>query len=238
MQYLKIWLTFREIIEPLSNDEVGSLLRMMLDYAETGAVPQGFVGNERFVWAAARQMIDAAEAKAETLRQNGLKGGRPAKQSEATESKEKLTEASESKENQTKAKESLKVNVKDKVNVKEKDNRERFARFWTAYPRKTAKETALKAFLKISPDEELLRQMLTAVERHKQTAQWQEDGGRYIPHPATWLNQKRWQDEVNVAKPKTVLAQDFPQRDYSGVDEQMLAALADEVKAFNAQEAG
>ena len=97
MQYLKIWLTFREIIEPLSNDEVGSLLRMMLDYAETGAVPQGFVGNERFVWAAARQMIDAAEAKAETLRQNGLKGGRPAKQSEATESKEKLTEANESK---------------------------------------------------------------------------------------------------------------------------------------------
>lgn len=26
--------------------------------------------------------------------------------------------------------------------------------------------------------------------------QWQRDGGQYIPHPATWLNQGRWKDEI------------------------------------------
>ena len=193
MQYLKIWLSFEENLAPLTDDETGRLLRMMLHYAGTGEPPASFKGNELFVWAAAKQMIDAAEIKAETLRQNGLKGGRPTKQSEAGESREKQTKANESNGKQTKADESLKVNVNVKDNVKEKDkeNRERFVRFWAAYPRKTAKETALRAFLKLSPDESLLQQMLTAIDRQKKTAQWQEDGGRFIPHPATWLNQKQ-----------------------------------------------
>jgi hypothetical protein len=27
------------------------------------------------------------------------------------------------------------------------------------------------------------------------SAEWTKDGGQFIPHPATWLNQKRWEDE-------------------------------------------
>ena len=40
--------------------------------------------------------------------------------------------------------------------------------------------------------------LLTAIERQKCGRQWQEDGGKYIPNPATWLNQGRWEDEVPV----------------------------------------
>ena len=31
------------------------------------------------------------------------------------------------------------------------------------------------------------------------SAQWQRDNGQYIPHPATWLNQGRWDDELTPA---------------------------------------
>jgi hypothetical protein len=237
VQYLKIWLSFAENLAPLTDDETGRLLRMMLHYAGTGEPPAAFKGNELFVWAAAKQMIDAAEAKVETLRQNGSKGGRPCKQMVANDSTEKQTKAKESKEKQTEADESLNVKDKDNVKEKDKDNRERFDRFWKAYPRKTAKETALRAFLKLSPDEGLLQIMLAAVEKQKQTAQWQEEGGRYIPHPATWLNQKRWQDEVRTAGAKKA-AQDFEQRDYSGVQAEMMDELAADMKKFKSQEAG
>ena len=71
----------------------------------------------------------------------------------------------------------------------------RFDRFWSAYPRKAGKGAALKAFQKLNPGEELLEQMLETIRREKGSLQWQEEGGRFIPHPATWLNQGRWEDE-------------------------------------------
>lgn len=68
-----------------------------------------------------------------------------------------------------------------------------FDEFWAIYPRKTAKTVAIKAWKKVKVDAALLGIILEAVKRQKDTKQWQ-DG--FIPHPATWLNQKRWEDEV------------------------------------------
>ena len=110
-----------------------------------------------------------------------------------------------------------------------------FDQFWKAYPRKESKPTAKKAFEKIKPDEELLQKMLAAIERFKKTDQWQEDGGRFIPHPSTWLNQRRWEDEPMAAKQTTgkgqriLPAQNFAQRDYTGVTEEMIKKQNDEI---------
>lgn len=112
-----------------------------------------------------------------------------------------------------------------------------FDEFWKSYPRKESKPKARTAFEKIKPDEELLRKMLDSIERWKKTDQWQEDGGRYIPHPSTWLNQQRWEDEPMASasqnKPKKILpAQDFQQRDYSGVEDEQLNDLAREMREY------
>lgn len=40
--------------------------------------------------------------------------------------------------------------------------------------------------------------MLNAIETAKQSMQWNKDNGQYIPNPATWLNQKRWEDEIII----------------------------------------
>ena len=71
---------------------------------------------------------------------------------------------------------------------------ESFTRFWKAYPRKEAKGNAEKAWKKI--DISLLSVILEAIERQKATTQWQEANGKYIPLPASWLNARRWEDEI------------------------------------------
>ena len=68
--------------------------------------------------------------------------------------------------------------------------------FWKCYPKKVGKGAARKVFERIAPSEQLLKKILSAVEQQKTTEQWRRDSGKYIPHPATWLNQERWDDEV------------------------------------------
>lgn len=71
-----------------------------------------------------------------------------------------------------------------------------FDEFWSAYPKKEAKPTALKAFAKVTAPLELL---LSAIAVQKKSEKWAKDGGQYIPMPATWLNGERWNDGVTVA---------------------------------------
>lgn len=73
---------------------------------------------------------------------------------------------------------------------------EMFERFWKAYPRHDAKAPARKAWMRLKPDIQLCRTMAAALEQQKQSEGWQRDNGRYIPMPATWINQRRWEDEV------------------------------------------
>lgn len=71
-----------------------------------------------------------------------------------------------------------------------------FENFWKAYPKKVGKDAARKAFAKRKPDDKLLGDILKAIEVHKTTEDWRKSDGQFIPHPATWLNQGRWMDEV------------------------------------------
>lgn len=73
-----------------------------------------------------------------------------------------------------------------------------FDRFWAAYPLKVGKKKARDAFAKVKVSVDVL---LAALERQKKTEAWTKDGGKYIPHPTTWLNGERWEDEVKAAPP-------------------------------------
>ena len=69
-----------------------------------------------------------------------------------------------------------------------------FAQFWEVYPRKVGKQAARKAFDKVPVS--VYQKLVPAVEAQKFGYQWTKEDGRYIPNPATWLNQGRWDDEV------------------------------------------
>ena len=71
-----------------------------------------------------------------------------------------------------------------------------FAAWYAAYPRHVSKEAARKAWNKLRPDEALVSEMMAALAEQKRSAEWTEDGGRYVPHPSTYLHQQRWTDEL------------------------------------------
>lgn len=74
---------------------------------------------------------------------------------------------------------------------------ERFEQFWKLYPKKVGKGDARKKFLKLKPNQKLFDQILSAVEAAKKTEQWTKNNGRFVPNPATWLNQSRWEDDYS-----------------------------------------
>lgn len=88
-------------------------------------------------------------------------------------------------------------------NTKESNTKEEyscmFEAFWKAYPRKEKKQDAKKAFMKLKPSEDLFKAIMAGLENHKKSKQWTRDGGQYIPHPTSWLNGKRWEDELESA---------------------------------------
>lgn len=72
-----------------------------------------------------------------------------------------------------------------------------FLDFWRIYPRKVARMDAEKAWAKIQLGDH--PKILAALERHKQSDQWTRDNGRFIVYPATYLNGRRWEDELDGA---------------------------------------
>lgn len=71
-----------------------------------------------------------------------------------------------------------------------------FENFWQEYPKKVGKKKACTSFLKLKKD--LLPIILEALKKQKSSAAWEENGGQFIPHPATWINGERWEDDVQT----------------------------------------
>lgn len=74
----------------------------------------------------------------------------------------------------------------------------KFEEFWKMYPNKKAKVVAKKAWAKITDIDTIFTVIMSALDAHKKTEQWTKSGGKFIPHPATWLNQRRWEDELET----------------------------------------
>jgi hypothetical protein len=80
-----------------------------------------------------------------------------------------------------------------------------FLKFWNVYPNKKAKEAGWKAFKKLKVDETFVSMLINAVREQGLLTK----DVQYVPHASTWLNGKRWKDEVvpnvNVSMGRRVL---------------------------------
>lgn len=77
-----------------------------------------------------------------------------------------------------------------------------FAAFWQAWPKKEAKAEALTRWKKIRPDPDTIQAILDAIPQQQAAKDWPRENWRYCPNPATWLNQRRWEDEMPDPLPK------------------------------------
>ena len=76
-----------------------------------------------------------------------------------------------------------------------------FQEFWNVWPKRCAKADARKAWEQTKDIRPELTNLLNAVKAACKTEAWMKDGGKYIPHPATWLRGERWDDELEVKLP-------------------------------------
>ena len=91
------------------------------------------------------------------------------------------------------------VSVSDSVSGSVSDHKytDDFEIFWHEYPKKVGKKEAFKAFKRVK---EPLSVLIAAVRAQEQSAMWNKENGRFIPNPATWLNQGRWDDMLPKEK--------------------------------------
>ena len=201
----------------LTDEQMGKLMRACMIYHATGKEIELDVA-ESVAFDFIREDIDAQskayQAKCETNRRNRMNGAQRSS-TIVDDGQREATAVHKGK---------VKVNVKEKERCPSDTIRERFDRFWAAYPRKENKQRARGEFEKLAPDDEMLNAMLMAIERQKCSDQWQEAGGRYIPHPASWLHGKRWEDE-----PIRTQSGGYSQREYKGAEksvDELMAQLA------------
>lgn len=96
-----------------------------------------------------------------------------------------------------------------------------FTAFWNTYPRHDTKAISKIKFLKL--EKSLLPRILSAVQAQSKSEQWQKDNGQFIPQPLTWINQKRWEDEIKEGKPSS----------FEQIAKQMIKEIGDNEIAFN-----
>ena len=208
-EFIPIFLDFNETTQDLTDEQCGRLVRALVDY--TNGKEYRLEGVEMIAFRFLKGSIDRNEKLSTIRAEAGSKGG---KQTQANASKKKQEKANASKRKQNCINNDNKAN-----NENDNENDNLFARFWSAYPRHVSKQNAEKAFEKLDVDEELLQTILSAIEKQKNCEQWTKDGGQFIPHPATWLNGHRWEDEVVTISPKAdVHAQQYTQRGYEDED--------------------
>jgi hypothetical protein len=113
-----------------------------------------------------------------------------------------------------------KVNLKDNQEVKQKPTpsssssssstkniyTDAFEEFWSTYPSKTGKGEAYKSWKRINPDKQLIETILSSINTYKESKRV-KDG--FVKNPATWLNQRCWEDEVEVSVATSAFAGDI-----------------------------
>ena len=173
--------SFYESIKDLDKKEQSNLLSAICELALNGNEIE-LNGISSTIFKLIKPQINANLKRY----RNGSKGGRP-----KTEKKPK--------ENQSKTKH--KPNVNDNVNVNENIyvhlHAQWFDAFWDLYPRKVNKKKSKEKFLKICKDEKIFNSIMRGLKKQMKSVEWQNDGGKYIPHPTTCLNGESWLDEVD-----------------------------------------
>ena len=92
-----------------------------------------------------------------------------------------------------KTKVNTKTNTKTNITVNSIGD---FDSFWRFYPRKAGKEAARKAWLKLRPEQHIMQMIADNVKERVDKGEWRKDNQSFILHASTYLNQKRWEDEV------------------------------------------
>lgn len=177
-----------------------TLLQQIISYSISEGL---FISDDEVFYS--KSLIDRKE-KFNSLRKKRSEAGKKGMESRYNSSVDNTVITPLKQCNNTDITNSNKGKEKKERKVNKNNNDERFAEFWELYPKKQARQTAEKSFNKINPDEELFAIICNAVVQQSKTSAWIKENGQYVPMASTWLNGKRWKDEIKKdTKPKETL---------------------------------
>lgn len=206
-----------EVLKKLPADETKNVILALAEYSESGKLPD-LSPIADIAFTAFKQTIDRDMEKWENACQRNAEN---AKKRWEKNSNTKNTTAYDC--TKSYAQNTDNDTVTDTVIDNEKEENtsppfsngmgDGFDEFWKAYPRKVAKAQAVKAWYKLKLNAELQQIILNALERQKQSEQWRKDNGQFIPYPATWLNGRRWEDDLKQSSQMSPKYEDFDPND-------------------------
>ena len=206
-----LYLQQRSVFDGLEDEEAGKLIKTIFSYVcdenpqPTGMTKYAFEIIKPVLKADLKKYEEKKEKYTENIRKRWNKEEKEKIQSNTTEYNGIPSDSVYVNDN-------VNVNVLSKdnelnnrdINIscsKDEKNESIFESFWKVYPRKVGKEKCRNWFKSHKPKEDLVQKMIEAVEEQKKSKQWSDP--QYIPHPYTWLNQRRWEDELTPSKDST-----------------------------------
>lgn len=216
----------KEIFESLPKEQAADLLLAIFDYEETHTEPE-LDGVLKLVFIPIRQWLDekreSYKATCKKNAENGKKGGRPKKQTDnketpKTQKTQRLSDEPKKAEYEydydsdydsdyegtsvpNSAREDEPKKPKDQKQGKELKYPDNFIKFWDMYPRKVNKQNAFKAWKKLKVNDVMFAKIINGLKRANDSPEWvkniKEQTLEFIPHASTWLNGRRWEDEID-----------------------------------------
>lgn len=105
-----------------------------------------------------------------------------------------------------------------------------FDAFWREYPRKINKAKAKDKWLALKLGEKEVAQVMSGLQSYKRI-EWRNTEDKFIPHAVTWLNQRRWEDKLQMHRASPSKGMRYgdaikSDEDYTSTDADELAAAA------------
>ena len=181
-----------DLFASIPQNEMKKFILAMFDYAQYGTEPPKFSRTGQIV----AHSIFGAMKRHRTASQNGEKGA-------AVSAEKKQGSRGEEPENgqppvgvadTTTPDNTVPDNTVPDTTVHSANTDTDFDAFWNAYPRKMGKIAAHKEWDKIAPDDSLCGVIFAALNAQIASPGWNREYGRYIPYPARWLAERRWED--------------------------------------------
>lgn len=239
-------LAYEESLKELSDEDAGKLLKALFEHENPEEdEPEYLTGAVKMAYIFIRTQLDrertAYEDKCRKLSENASKRGQ--KQTNASKSKQMQTNEGDKDKEKVKVEDNVEVNVEeeDKDNtdcikpslssLPEDQERESlkntFNAFWDLYPKKSGKTSAFRIWQTIRPDKDLFEKIMSALNKAVVSDEWIREDGRYVPRPARWLSEHRWEDvlEVSNGPPgrKHHQGRDYKNSDYRAIEDALLS---------------
>ena len=220
-----LYTDYKEHIDMLSKDAKANLIDHIFSYVNGEDVNPS--GDERFVFSFIKSQLDRDSEKYEKIKEKRVLAGKTGGLAKASKSKQVLANASKRKQTVANLAVTVTDTVTDTVNVNDNVKKEKstkkenqFDDFYSRYPVKKSKKAASAAWLKMKADEKLAAMERVNSDEFKKWCEGQyRDGQCYIPHPSTWLNQGRWEDDLSENKGKpSAFSQNVNDKDFSDWD--------------------